>query len=108
MKRLLSPDPIEGGDIPPTNPDPPTPAPAPIDPPAAKAVLEGDRTEREIQLQEELQSERERTTKLDANKRDRETKIAELEDQLRQLRTSPGPAAEREDSIRVGFYNFEE
>ncbi len=47
-------------------------------PPAAQIVLEGTRTERELALERDI--------------KDREIRIAELEDQNRQLKTPPTPA----------------
>jgi hypothetical protein len=74
MRILRNPDPAEG-----------TPQPAPTDPtppPAAKAVTGGTKTEREIQLEGELQQ-------LDEEKKRLEIKNAELEDQLHTLTTPP-------------------
>ena len=94
MKRFLSIDPAEGGD--PLNQNPaPTPSvpPAPAPPSAADAVLNGDRTERELKLQEDLQRERTDKEKALAEKKARETKIAELEDQITRFNSSPASAA---------------
>ncbi len=70
--------------------------------------MNGDRSEREIQLQEELQSERRRSVTLESEKRDRETRIAELEDELNALRNPPAPEPPAKKSVRLGFYKFEE
>jgi len=71
-----------GADTPP--PDPSTPAPAP--PPAARIVADGKKTERELHLEREVKN--------------RESRIAELEDENGQLkrvglmnRTAPAGAA---------------
>lgn len=64
---------------PPTPPTGPTPEPAP--PPAAKIVLEGTKTERELTLERQL--------------KDRETRISELEDENRGLKTPPAPPQAR-------------
>jgi hypothetical protein len=107
----LDPDPPIDGGAPPPNPASEgnlPPAPVPADPPAAAVVLEADRTEREIQLQDELQRERDRSTRLDADKKDRETKIAQLEDELNQLRSSPAPELADDSDLQLGFYDFEE
>ena len=56
--------------------DPPEP-PKPMPPPAAKIVLEGDQTEKVAALEKKLKS--------------RETRIAELEDENRRLKTPEPP-----------------
>lgn len=67
------------------NPPPPAPAPppggtpSPEPPPATEVVLSGTKTEREIALERDLKN--------------RELRIADLEDQNRQLKTIPKPAA---------------
>jgi hypothetical protein len=77
-------------DTPPANPPPKPPEPpqgaldnkppaAP--PPAAKTVLEGQRTEREVQLER--------------NKRDLEVRVSELEDENRRLKTPEPPKAKK-------------
>ncbi len=57
-----------------------TPPPAP--PPAATTVLQGTKSERELQLEEENQ-------RLAKEKKDREIKIAELEDENHRLKSPP-------------------
>ena len=85
-KILLSPDPGAGGD--PAHPSPPpgppvsNPAPQPAPPPAATTVLEGTKTERELQLEED-------NAKLAEEKRDRELRIMQLEDENHQLKSIP-------------------
>jgi hypothetical protein len=86
---LRDPAPSEGGTAsnnpgqPNENPPAPAPAaPAPAAPPAAETVITGTRTERETKLETDLQ------TAQDVVK-DRETKIAELEDQISTLRKEP-------------------
>ncbi|HXC34258.1 MAG TPA: hypothetical protein VNV43_00170 [Candidatus Acidoferrales bacterium] len=86
LRLLLAPDtesgPGSGGDNPPPPPENnPTPAPAapPTDPPAARTVIGGTKTERETKLETDLQAATETV-------KQRETKIAELEDQLSQLK----------------------
>lgn len=59
----------------PSSPSEPSPCPAP--PPAAKIVLEGTKTERELVLEREL--------------KERETRLSELEDENRMLKTPPSP-----------------
>lgn len=86
MKLLLSPDPAEGG-----APTPAAPAPAPAAPsPAAKTVLEGQRTEREIELGAELIAERTSHAATAGEKKARENRISELEDQLHQIKSAIG------------------
>lgn len=58
---------------------PPEGQPPPTPPPAAQIVQEGQRTERELALERKL--------------KDRETRLAELEDENRQLKTPPAPPA---------------
>ena len=86
MKRiLLSPDPVEGGTpAPPAPPAPPgeSQPPPPAPPPAAATVLSGDRTEREVQLQEEIKK--------------REIRISVLEDENHRLKSPPTPAPKTE------------
>jgi hypothetical protein len=72
---------------------PETAAPAP--PPAARIVVEGQRSEREIDLESELQAERDRHATTAAEKRSQEFRIAELEQERGELRAAltPPPAA---------------
>jgi len=80
---------------PPTPPEPPPPPqdapPPPAPPPAAKTVLEGTKTERELILEREVEQHR---TPL----KSRETPITELEDENRQLTTPPPKPATRSGS----------
>lgn len=74
----------------------PPPNPTPTAPPAARTVLDGDRTERELELIEE-------NKRKDETIKNRETKISELEDRLHQLTTpstSPAPEPGDEDACR--------
>ncbi len=82
--RLLSPDPAEGGD--------PTPAPAPAAPtagapPAAAAVASG-KTEREIQLEKEIEDAK-------AGRKKAETDASYLADEVRRLKEIPTPAKKK-------------
>lgn len=93
MKRkLLSPDPgTEGGgpasSVPSSQPQPPPPAPPPpAPPPAATVVGNATRSEREIQLETDLETERKA-------KKDREVRISELEDENHRLRSVPPTTA---------------
>jgi hypothetical protein len=106
FKLFLSPDEAPGNGPPPTVGTPPptggTPAPAPVadlpapaPPPAARIVGESQLTPREIELQTELDGERERHGQTEQEKKAREIRIAELEDELhrlRQLQSGPAPA----------------
>jgi hypothetical protein len=109
MKRCLSPDAPEGGspaeipeaDDPPTpreTPAPPAPpaaapapAPAAAPPPAARIVVNGARSEREIELEAELAEERQAHATTAADKKAREQRIMELEDERRRLLEPPKP-----------------
>jgi hypothetical protein len=89
-KILLSPDPGIGGD--PAQPSSApehvtTPPPAP--PPAATTVLQGTKSERELQLEEE-------NKKLAEEKKQRELKINELEDENHRLKQIPATPASAE------------
>lgn len=107
LKKLLSPDPAEGGDpssTPPNpQPKPPQPPQAPPEPPgpaspppAAKIVLEGEKTEKELALERKL--------------KERETRLSELEDENHQLKTPaqnpPSPAREKKKSSWLSGATF--
>ena len=94
MRRiLLFPDPTDGGD----------PAPGPV-PPAAKAVLESDAKESDaaelVELRRKLQD-------AEKAKKDREVRLAELEDENRRLKTPPSPAVQVKRSFLSGATFFE-
>lgn len=79
----------------PAPPVPPTPAPAP--PPAAKIVLEGTKTERELALERDV--------------KERETRIACLEDENSQLKSiprSPAPPAPKKKAGGWTFFDAED
>lgn len=104
--RYLTPDPAEG--TPPADPQeaPPSPAPAPPEvpggptpsqapPPAAKTVIEGRKTEREVALERDLKA--------------RETRISELEDQNRQLKeVKPTPPREKKSWLSGSTFFHED
>jgi hypothetical protein len=82
MKILLTPEAGEGGNpIPPAQP-PGTPTPPPAPPPAATVVQNATKSERELQLETDLESERKA-------KKDREFRVAELEDENHRLKSAP-------------------
>lgn len=86
-KILFSPDPPETG-----APGAPVTQPgAPELPPAAQTVVTGTKSEREITLETELQTERGSHAKTAKEKKDRELRIAELEDELHKLKSPPSP-----------------
>ena len=94
--RFLSSDPGEGGDpVPPAEATQPSSPPPPAQPPAATIVQNATKSEREIQLETELE-------RVNKEKRDREIRLSELEDenhQLKSARTITAPAVP-EDSGR--------
>lgn len=126
MKRILfSAAPADGGGtVPQTTPNPTAPtdptnpaggAPVntapPAAPPAAAAVLNGEHSERMAQLEEQLTAANARMVKTEEEKKQREVKIAELEDQLSQLRAappSPAAGAGTEDGFCWPQYDFED
>jgi colicin import membrane protein len=80
--------PADPPEPPPPPQDPPGPPAPPSPPPAAKTVLTGTKTERELALEREVEQSK---TAL----KQRESRINELEDENRQLKTPPpGPAKE--------------
>lgn len=86
-KILLDPRPGEGGGAATqSSPPEPIPAPPPAPPPAADTVLQGTRSERELQLEEDLRKERESKKKL-------ETDVAHLQDENHRLKQVPAPPA---------------
>lgn len=60
----------------------PPPNPAPASPPAAEAVLNGDRSERELKLQEDLEAER-------AGRKKDQIRLSQLEDENQRLKSPP-------------------
>lgn len=107
MRLLLNSDAGDGGtptpvvNAPQPAADPPaSAAPQPAQPPpAATAVVTGKKTEREVQLEKELEEERKRI-------KDRETKISELEDQNFKLKTGPRP--QKEKRVRLTPFRFDD
>lgn len=107
-KILLDPTSVAGGGAAPQNPSPgdhttqteprtdtpPAANPAPASPVAAETVLNADTTERTLQIQADLEREREKSARLEGTVRERETRVAELEDTISQLTATPSPAPE--------------
>ena len=71
-------------------------------PPAGKIVVTAERTEREVNLEAELAAERASHANTAAEKKQREFRVAELEDQLDQLK-HPTRAA-RSDSTKDSWW----
>jgi len=68
----------------------PAPVPEPPAPPfTAQTVLTGDRTEQMLELQSQLELEKKSHAQTAFEKKERETRIAELEDELFRLREEP-------------------
>jgi hypothetical protein len=88
---------------PPAPPAPPEIA-APAPPPAARIVVEGERSEREIDLESELQAERDRHATTAAEKKQREIRISELEDERRTLLAPPAPKKSTMERFMAGEY----
>lgn len=85
MKTIfLSPDPDDGGALPPENP-----APAPTAPPAAETVNDSPAREGDA---EEIVALRRKLSESESAKKKVETRAAELEDSLRSLTAPPAPA----------------
>lgn len=106
--KLHSPDPDGGGGSPAETPAPPannppspsSPAatpPAPAPPAAAAAVLSGDKTEKELQLEKELESERSARKKVELDN-------AQLSDELHRAKAGPAvpPPVKQRPSCKRG------
>jgi hypothetical protein len=100
MRILLNSDAGDGGNPTPNNaPQPASPPAQPAQPPAepppaASAVVTGKKSEREVQLEKELEAER-------GKLREREIKISELEDQNFQLK---GSQPKKEKRVRLTLF----
>jgi len=67
-------------------------------------VLNGERTERELSLESDLQTERSSHAKTAKEKVEREKRISELEDELHRLRHPARPApADRKSALEEFF-----
>lgn len=83
----MPPNPPAESAAPPTQSDPPQPtgaaeAPPTAAPPAASAVVNAERTEKEVKLEQELEVER-------VTRRQREQRIAQLEDENHRIKSIP-------------------
>lgn len=58
-------------------------------------MVTGTKTERELELEAELANERKVRTETEAQKKDRENRINQLEDELRRLTTPAKPKNEK-------------
>ena len=114
MTRYLSADPQEGSPTPdPAEPAPPLPAPAPpvpAQPVAAQIVVTGTKSEREIELEAELDKERQAHATTATEKKAHEQRINELEDERRRLMDPPRPApvprsAPKSKRTRLTFFD---
>ena len=75
--------------------------------PAARTVLTGQKSEREIDLESQLKAERETHAVTAREKKERELKIAELEDALNQARHQ-APASPAKKSMMAAWLAGEE
>ena len=71
---------------------PPAPVQAPAPPPATTVVVNGTRTEREIELERQLAERDEKLTAAERAKRETEFKAAELERTVQDLKKIPAAA----------------
>ena len=76
---IVPPDPPK-----PPSEEPPPPAP-PAPPPAAEIVLTGEKTERELQLEKDLEAERQSRNKIELDN-------AQLQDEVHRLKSLPPSA----------------
>jgi hypothetical protein len=68
-------------------------------------VAKGGRSEREVELEEELKAEREAHAGTQAEKKTREQRINELEDELRKLKAIPEPPTPpKRNRVRLTFF----
>lgn len=94
---------------PPQSPAPPAPPvhQAPTPPPAASIVHSG-KSEREVNLEQELEDTRRQLTTTAEEKKAREVRINELEDELRALKgPAPKPAAAKSSKrVRLTLFSL--
>jgi hypothetical protein len=85
--------------------------PAPAEPPAATTVAKGAKSERDIELEGELEKERQAHATTAAEKKAREQRVNELEDELRRLKEvpkptpPPPPTPKKPSRIRLTFFD---
>jgi hypothetical protein len=78
-------------------------------PPAARLVVESAPTEREAELERLLAEERRKRAKTEEEKRQREVRIAELEDELHRLRGLLQPQLQRKPKrLGPGWWPYED
>jgi len=90
LRKLLFPDPADGGD--PPQPDPPAPistVPAADAPPVSRVVVVGQKSERELALEREVEELRGSVSQRDTTIKDREMQLANLQDENHQLKKIP-------------------
>jgi len=98
MENILrNPDDVPAGGAPPPPPSPNPPIPA--DPIAARIVIDG-KTQLELNLEKELEAERE-------TRKAREVRLSVLEDELSRLK-NPGPPTPRAKKKRAPMTFFEQ
>jgi hypothetical protein len=101
------PDPAAGlapSENPPPTPTPEAPPPPPAAPPATKIVVEGSKTEREIDLERRLEAEA-------AARRKAETDASYYADEarrLKELQSQVPTAKHKQKRVAVGFWEVEE
>ena len=84
---IVPPDPPKPPSEEPPPPAPPAPPPAPpaAPPPAAEVVLTGEKNERELQLEKDLEAERQSRKKTELDN-------AQLQDEVHRLKSPPAPS----------------
>lgn len=106
-------DPETPPNLPDETPVAPAAGPETDPPPAAAIVASGQRTEREIELESELQRERDRAAGISVEltsereiRKQREVRLSELEDENHRIKTALAPA---KNPVRTGpgfgFFN---
>jgi hypothetical protein len=105
---LLSPDPSGGGGSPgnespnaPVVPANTPPVQTPADPAAARTVIEGTKTERELALEQQLEAEK------NARKKD-QTRVSELENQNHELKQIPEDKKKKPRDVMNEFFGWED
>lgn len=95
MRILRNASADDGRGAPPTLPVEPPAVPPALPPPAAVVVVNGDKTERELELEGQLQTERDARKKVDLD-------CAQLLDENQRLKTPvPVPVKKKLDKVRA-------